>query len=229
MIALLSIAASAYLILFSDRVFTILEKYLAIFERRKTHGEPRAPSRYDLVLFGYQKGGHEFIKVFKQLDKNFVVIDYDPEMIDILEHQKINFLYGDATDVELLEEAGVEHAKLVVSTMTDFESSKFLLSYLERKNSNAVFIAQADNPRQASELYERGASYVILPHFIGSEQISAFVRRSGLHKKAFTKARAKHLKILERQLRTLEKTSEQDKKLGKAVVKGVAALTRAKT
>ncbi len=121
-----------------------------------------------MILFGYQKGGHEFVKVFKQLTTNFVVIDYDPEIIDILDQRKIRHIYGDATDVELLEEANVDKAKLIVSTLTEPEANLFLLNYLKRKHSDAVVIAEADNPKQAGKLYDEGASYVILPHFIGA-------------------------------------------------------------
>ena len=88
-----------------------------------------------MILFGYQKGGHEFVKVFKQLTKDFVVIDYDPEIIDILEERKIHHIYGDATDVELLEEANVAKAKLIVSTLTDPQANLFLLNFLKRKHS----------------------------------------------------------------------------------------------
>jgi len=226
-VALISIAASAYLMLFSDRIFMKLERYLNIFERSHTHGETRQPGNYELVLFGYQKGGHEFINVFKQMSKNFVVIDYDPEVIEVLENRKIHHLYGDATDVELLDEAGVAKAKLVVSTVTDFEVNSFLLNFLDRQKSNAVVITQADSPKQAAALYDLGASYVILPHFIGGEQVGAFVRKSGLSKSNFKKFREAHIRQLKRQHHIDEKDDEH-KKLGHAIVAQMAALSRSK-
>jgi Kef-type K+ transport system membrane component KefB/Trk K+ transport system NAD-binding subunit len=225
-VALLSIAASSYLIIFSDKIFSVLEKYLNIFERQHTQNEPIQPRGYELILFGYQKGGHEFVQLFKQMKQSYLVVDYDPEVIDVLENHKINHLYGDVTDVELLQEAEVAKAKLVVCTITDFDSSTFLLQYLERNNSQAVVIVEAENPKHATQLYEHGASYVILPHYIGSEQISAFLKKSGLQKATFKKERTKHLRALERQLRQLEQGTKQDKKLGHAIIAGVASLTK---
>ncbi len=227
-IALISIAASAYLMLFSDRIFAALEGYLNIFERKNTHGEARLPGNYELVLFGYQKGGHEFVNVFRQMSKNFVVIDYDPEVIEVLETRKIHHIYGDATDMELLEEAGVSKAKLIVSTVTDFEVNSFLINFLDRKNSNSVFIAQADNPKQAAALYDLGASYVILPHFIGGEKVGAFVKQSGLSKSNFKKIREQHIKQLKQQHHIGDKEAEH-KKLGHTIVASMAALTKSKT
>jgi Kef-type K+ transport system membrane component KefB/Trk K+ transport system NAD-binding subunit len=225
-IALLSIAASSYLILFSDHLFGRLERILRIFERSQTHSEPAAQRNYELVLFGYQKGGHEFVKAFRQLSKDFVVIDYDPDIIDILEQRKIHHMYGDATDVELLEEANVSKAKLVVSTITDFEANLSLLNFLTRKRSDAVFIVQADNPKQAARLYEEGASYVILPHFIGGEKVGAFVRKAGFRKSDFKKIREQHIRQLKRQ-HGIEQHKVRRKKIGQTVVHSLASLSKA--
>jgi len=125
------------------------------------------------------------------------VVDYDPEMIDAMEYKKINCLYGDVSDIELLEEAGVDNAKLIVSMLTDQALTEFLLRYTDKHNAEAVVICTGDTPKQAAALYKLGASYVMLPHYIGSEKISSFVRRSGISKKEFDKYRAKHLEHLQ--------------------------------
>lgn len=230
LMTLISIAASTYMITFSDRLFGIFEKYLDLFERKKAEGERLPVQRNELVLFGYQRGGHEFINLFKKLKQKYVVIDYDPEVIDTIERRKINYLYGDATDVELLEEAGVERAKLVVSTIPDFEINSFLLDWLEHKNPRAVVIMHTDDPLEAAKLYEAGASYVILPHYIGSEQVSTFIAKSGLSKEVFKKQRKKHLDYLEKHYGALEKLNQvQQKKFGRAIVAGMAGLRKAKT
>jgi len=196
-VALITIAVSTYLIIYSDKLFGLSEKFFAMFERRKTHFEQESEHSYDLVLFGYNRGGHEFINVFKSLKKRYVVIDYDPEIIDSLEHKKIDYLYGDAMDIELLEEAGLDKAKLVVSMITDHETNKFLVKLLEDINSKAVVILHGDTVEEAAELYELGASYVVIPHYIGSEKIGSFIKKNGLKKSEFKKYREKHLAYLE--------------------------------
>ncbi len=198
LVALLTIAVSTYLMMYSESLFTRFEKHLNMFERAKTQYEQtESRHKYELVLFGYQRGGHEFVKVFKSLKKRFVVVDYDPETIDQLERAQVDYLYGDATDAELLEEVGLEHSKLVVSTITDHMTNTLLVSLVERTNPNAVVIVHADTVEQAGELYELGASYVMMPHYIGSEKIGAFIRRSGIKKSEFRKFRDKHLAYLQ--------------------------------
>lgn len=204
MIALISIATSTYLISYAEKLFLLFEHYLSMFERRKTHFEQESRHHYDLVLFGYQRGGHEFLKVFQALKKRYIVIDYDPEVIDTLEHRKIAYLYGDATDIELLEEAGLDKARLVVSTITDHETNVFLVNLLEKINPKAVLICHSDTVAQAAELYERGASYVMMPHYIGSEKIGAFIKKSGLKKSDFKQYRDKHMAYLQAHYANLE-------------------------
>lgn len=229
-IALITIATSTYLVTYSEKIYTLFEKHLDMFERKKLEGETLPSEHNELVLFGYQRGGHEFINLFKKLKKKYVVIDYDPEVIDVIEQRKINYLYGDATDIELLEEAGVTHAKLVVSTIPDFQVTIFLLNYVHAKNPQAIAIVHADDPAEAAKFYAAGASYVILPHYIGSEKISEFIAKSGLAKSTFRKQRARHLQYLEKHYGALEKLNEvNERRLGRAIVKSMTALTKSKS
>ncbi len=200
--ALITFAISTYLIKYDDSLFTSLEPHLRLFERHVTktsdtrHGLQNNP----IVLFGYRKGGHEFLKVFESMGKKYVVVDYDPENIESLERRHINYVYGDATDPELLDEINLAKSKLVISTISDTETNHQLAHWLKTHNPGAVFVCSADRATQAAELYEEGASYVMLPHFIGSEKISSFIKRNGFNKTEFKRFREKHLLYLESHL-----------------------------
>ncbi len=196
-VALLTIAVSTYMILYSEQLYTFFERYLRLFERRKAKDEHERRKRYELVLFGYQRGGHEFLPVFRSLSKKFIVVDYDPSVIDFLEQRNIEYMYGDATDPDLLEELNLRHSRLVVSTITDLPTNLSLARWLEINNPSAVYIATADNAEQAAELYEMGAAYVVLPHYIGSERIGSFIKKSGLKKTEFKRFRESHLTYLQ--------------------------------
>ena len=205
LIALISIAASTYLIIYSDKLFLIFEEHLSMFERRKVqHRENERRARTDLILLGYLKGGHEFLRLFKSMKQRYVVVDYDPEVADQLERAGANYVYGDVTDIELLEEIGIERAKLVVSTVTEHEINIFIVKMMEAANPNCVVICHAENAVEAAELYELGASYVMVPHYIGSEKISQFIRHTGLNKNEFKKYRQKHLSYLQDHLVKLD-------------------------
>ncbi len=196
-VGLITIAVSSYIILYDEKIYLKVEKYLSIFERKKTKNEHKRRRDNEVLLFGYKKGGLEFIKVFKKLGKRFSVIDYDPEVIESLEKNNVHYLYGDMTDLELLDEAGISNVKLVVSVVTDFETNKFLIRTLDIMNPNCTLICHADGIAEAAELYEMGAGYVMLPHYIGSEKIGAFIKKNGFKKAEFRKFRDKHLAYLQ--------------------------------
>lgn len=225
-IAIITIAISAYLIIYSDKVFAQFERHLSLFERRKTKYEQEKRGDYELVLIGYQRGGHEFVKVFKQLKRKYVVIDYDPDVIDMLERKEVNYLYGDVTDIEMLEEAGVQRAKMVVSTITNHEATLFLLNFMGQHNPKAVLICHADTADQANELYDLGASYVMIPHYIGSEKISAFIKRYGLKKSEFKKFREKHLEYLQEHHRQTEHEHKHHRHIGHAILENIGISDR---
>lgn len=196
-VGLLTIAISSYIILYDEKLYLKFERYLTVFERKKTKSDRQKTGTTEILLFGYKKGGLEFIKVFKKLKKRFTVVDYDPDVVDSLEHANISYLYGDMTDIELLDEAGIGDVKMIVSVVTDFDTNKFLLRTVELMNPSCVIICHADGVTEAAELYELGASYVMLPHYIGSEKIGAFIQKNGFKKTEFKKFRNQHLAYLQ--------------------------------
>lgn len=198
LVAIITIAISTYLMQYDNELFRYFDKLkLHMFEKDVTFRESKRASSYPIILLGYHHGGHEFVHIFQQMKHRFLVVDYDPEIIDLMQHQKIDYLYGDVTDSELLDEAQIEKAKLIVSTISDHSTNIFLINLLEKVNPGAVFICHADNVHQATELYDLGASYVMIPHYIGSEKIGAYIKRVGLKKSEFKKFRDKHLVHLE--------------------------------
>lgn len=112
-------------------------------------------------------------------------------------------MYGDITDLELLEEINLAHAHLIVSTLSDYQINQFIAQWLEKANPKAVLICSADTIEQAAQLYEYGAAYVMLPHYIGTEKITSFIKKSGLKKMEFRRYREKHLAYLQTHLEAL--------------------------
>ena len=199
-VALITIGISTYLMQYDDAIYRRVEKYLKYFERKTVTEKKKAGQAYDSILIGYHKGGHEFLKTFRQMKLRYLVIDYDPEIIDHLETQGIRHAYGDATDDEFLLEANVARAKLVVSSIADVEVNRSVLRYLRRHNSKISFICHADTYEEAAELYDHGASYVSLSHYVGSKRISTFIKDHGMTHSDLRVHREHHLSTIGRKV-----------------------------
>lgn len=199
LVAFITIGVSSYLTKHADGIFRVFEKPLRHFERHSASEPKQRRTLYPVILVGYHKGGHEFLRAFREMKQRYLVVDYDPEIIDSLEEQGIRHAYGDATDEEFLDEINANHAQLIVSTMTDVTTNKLLLEYIRRHNQTMSFICHANSYKEAADLYELGASYVSLPHYIGSERVSSFIKRHGLDHEALANYRDKHLITIGRQ------------------------------
>lgn len=178
---------------FDNEIYSKIQKNLAFFERANAQEKNKNAKSYPLVLVGYSNGGHQYLRTFRSLKKRFVVIDYDPDVIDDLQRADIDYLYGDVTDPELLSEINIESVRLIVNTIGDHEVNKAMVRYIRRRNDRSVIVCYSTNYSEASELYKMGVSYVMLPHFIGSERLSSFISTHGISLGAFNNYREKHM------------------------------------
>lgn len=150
----------------------------------------------EAFLFGCHRVGSDFLSVIKKQHRPFVVVDVDPQVIEDMRQRRIQAIFGDLENRELLEQLSIEKAKLIVSTVPDLSLQIHLLRYLKRKRAKSIVILVAHEVQDALELYRMGASYVILPHFLGGNYASQLVTHHGYNADLFEVERAKHLKHL---------------------------------
>lgn len=196
LIGLITIGGSSYLILYSEKLYDLLSPYLNFFERSHLKKEHATSKIYDIILFGYNRVGYDFLHSFKKLGKKFLVVDYDPEVIAKLSKEKIDCRYGDADDVEFLNQLNLKEIKMAVSTIPDFETNSLLLKTIKRVNKKAIILVVSHQIEEAKNLYALGASYVIMPHFLGGRYASLMISKHGLNMSKFLDEGRKHVQHL---------------------------------
>jgi Kef-type K+ transport system membrane component KefB/Trk K+ transport system NAD-binding subunit len=195
-VGLITIAGSTYLILYSDKIYPYLSKYLSIFERKKLKEKQKDIKKYDTILFGYNRVGHDILKSFKKLKKKFLVVDYNPKIISDLLKEKVECKYGDVEDSEFLRGLNLKEIKMVVSTIPEFETNLLLTNRIRQISKKAIIIVVSHNIEEANVLYDKGATYVIMPHFLGGDYASRMINEYGLNLNKFLKERKAHIKYL---------------------------------
>lgn len=216
MVALITFATSSYQIIYSDKLYKIFEKYLSFLEKARAAPNVMHEEKYDAIIFGYKKGGSEFARSFTKMNIKYLVIDHDPDAIDEMSRHGYDYMYGDATSFDLLEEIDFSKVKSVISTITDQGATEFLVSSVSKINPRILIICSADSATVAAGLYEMGATYVMMPHTIGTEKISNFIARHGLKKSEFKAYRDKHLTYIMNSKENQPK--EVPRKMGQAVI-----------
>lgn len=204
MVGLITIFGSTYFILYSDTIYNRLAPYLKIFERKRVRERKMRRTEYKVFLFGGNRIGFNFIAHFgagRAKDrKGFVVVDHDPEIIASLGRKSIQAIYGDAGDLDLLEELGVSKAELVISTIPNLDTNLLILNAARRETAAIPVIVLAHSIANAMVLYEAGASYVILPHFLGGEHAASLTREFTKDLKALARIRKEHIAHLKKRV-----------------------------
>ncbi len=198
-IGLITIAGSTYMIIYANKIYPHISKYLKIFERKGSKVDEHKYHEhdiYDIILFGYNRIGFDLLESFKKIKKKFLVVDYNPETIRCLAKEETDCRYGDASDSELLNELNLSKAKMVYSTIPDFETNLLLINKIKESNKKAIIIVVSHQIDEAMELYDKGATYVIMPHFLGGHYASTLIEKYGLNLNKFLKEKVVHIEHL---------------------------------
>ncbi len=203
-VGLITIAGSTYMMLYSNQIYAHISKYLKIFERRgkkvDEHKYHEAED-YDIILFGYNRIGYDLLKYLKKTKNKFLVVDYDPETILCLAKEGIDCRYGDGSDSEFLNELNFSKVKMVISTIPDFDTNLLLINRIKEHNDKAIIIAVSTDIDKSMELYNNGATYVIMPHFLGGQHTTTLIENYGFDFDRFLEEKVAHIENLKKRKR----------------------------
>lgn len=203
-VGLITIAGSTYMMLYSNQIYAHISKYLKIFERRgkkvDEHKYHEAED-YDIILFGYNRIGYDLLKYLKKTKNKFLVVDYDPETILCLAKEGIDCRYGDGSDSEFLNELNFSKVKMVISTIPDFDTNLLLINRVKEHNDKAIIIAVSTDIDKSMELYNNGATYVIMPHFLGGQHTTTLIENYGFDFDRFLEEKVAHIENLKKRKR----------------------------
>jgi len=196
MVGLITIAGSTYMISYSNQIYQKISKYLNVFERKKVKEKLKIEKEYDVILFGQNRIGFNILTALKKIKKSYLVVDYDPEVVSALSKYGVPNIFGDAYDIDFLEELPLGKAKIVISTIPDFEINELLVKTIKRLNKDAIVLVHSHQMDGASQLYEAGADYVLTPHFLGGEYVARMIGDFETNKTSYKKEKEKHMRML---------------------------------
>lgn len=195
-LSFISISLSTYLTIYVEKMYPYFVSIISVFEKKKVRPDAVQNITYDVILFGCNRSGYDFIKIFKYFGRKFLAVDFDPDIIKLLSSRGISCVYGDAEDGEFLDDINVSSAKIVVSTIPEYETNSFLVTKVRSENKDSIVFVISYNIDEAIKLYDKGATYVILPHFIGGEFAAKLTTEAGFSIEKLRHKREEHLKYL---------------------------------
>src|SRR3989338_2535878 len=196
----ITITLSTYMIIYSKKFYNKMSSILTIFERKDAIQKRDIKKKYDAILFGYNRIGFGILQSLKKIKHDYVVVDFNPDIISNLNKLRIPAIYGDAYDTELLEELPLSNTKLIISTIPDFETNMILIENVRLINKKAIIITRAHSVKDALDFYKKGASYVLTPHFLGGEYISKLILHEKTNTEGYELEKEKHIKSLKKMI-----------------------------
>ncbi|MFZ5450165.1 MAG: cation:proton antiporter [Thermodesulfobacteriota bacterium] len=179
--------ASTYTIKYNQRIQGVLSKILGYIGFRDLHNETaesEAAPR-DIAILGFFRVASAFIQEIEdaalEIKDRMVVVDFSPTVFSRLPLHGVKVVYGDISNTETLHHAGIDEAKIVLSTIPDEilvgTKNLRLIDQIKKIAPQAKMIVTAESPSRAIALYQAGADYVYLPNRLAAQHLLQVVGR----------------------------------------------------
>ncbi len=179
---LLAVVGS-YAIGSSDRVFLAVNPWLKRLGLRDrpnpaaTEGSTVNPG--DIYLLGFSWSASSLLEEISRTDPallaRLVIIDFNPEVHRKLGQRKVRAIWGDISQRDTLEQAGVARAKLVLCTLSNTvlrgTNNLRLVRQVRSLNADACVVAHAELLSDVARLKEAGATYVCTPRLLEANEL----------------------------------------------------------
>ncbi|SCX08250.1 trk system potassium uptake protein TrkA [Lachnospiraceae bacterium YSD2013] len=153
-----------------------------------------------IVLVGCGNVGADIAKSLSREGHNITVIDVNERLVkDLSDELDLMGYAGNGTTIEVLEDAGVKNADLLIAA-TDSDERNLLCCFIAKKAGTAYTIARVRNPEYKKEIEfikeDLGLSLVVNPELAAAEEIARLLKfPTALEIDTFAKGRVELLKF----------------------------------
>ncbi|MBS3902995.1 MAG: cation:proton antiporter [Anaplasmataceae bacterium] len=181
LVGIATITVSSYIIMKGDYLYTKLSPYLNWLElpHPRLEEQPKTISKKPIILIGAHRTGQSVLHYLSK--KEVRVIDFDPEAIQDLKHRGYDYVFGDAADEEIFEQAKIAEAEVVIATTPGFEDNIALIETIGKvnksKHKKIKTIVRAKSEEERDALYRAGATYVLWPHFTAGQYLGKAIHK----------------------------------------------------
>ncbi len=130
-----------------------------------------------IIIVGFGLNGRNLATLLKEIGVPFVVVELNGALVREAQKMGIPVVYGDAVQPEVLEAAGIEHARAVVFAMSDPISTRYAVQTARHLNPTVYIVARTRYVSEIEPLYSAGATDVIPEEFETFIEIAGRVMR----------------------------------------------------
>ena len=146
-------------------------------ERQLGATPPESAWRNHVVIAGFGLNGRNVARVLRAVRIPHLVVDQAPDKIAASGAQGSATLLGNAAQPEILERAGLAHARALVVALSDPVSTRHVSRLARQLNPGVHIVVRTRYVHEVDALYEVGANVVIPEEFETSIEIFTAVLR----------------------------------------------------
>ncbi len=170
LVGVITIALSTYMILYSHKLYALLEPVLGIFERNVAFREIAAETPNlgyespDVIVFGLGRFGGRLAQGLSDEGVKVLGVDFDPQAVQQFKSNGFAVRFGDGIEAALLESLPLRDTSWVVSTIPDITSNKLLLQELHEFGFKGEIAMVAREDSIGMTLKNMGVHNVLYPN-----------------------------------------------------------------
>jgi len=177
---------------------SIIEGTFGEVFRRQGMGKKLSKITNHFIICGLGAVGEDVIQEFMRVDEPFVLIEKQKEVLEtfVVECPDILYIPGDATNDEVLKNAGIERAKGIIAALGSDADNLYICLTARSLNSNLRIISRVVETASIDKLKKAGADYVFSPEKIGGIHLASAALRPTVMSFLDTIMRGQHLNLL---------------------------------
>jgi len=129
------------------------------------------------IICGYGRIGRVLCKNLQRKPLDLVVIEYNRELIPVMDEDKVLYVCGDVSDEANLIKAGIKRAKGLVAVLATDADNVFLVLTARQLNPDIHIVARACHVESKSKLRAAGANNVESPYEMGGVSMARRIIR----------------------------------------------------
>jgi voltage-gated potassium channel len=136
--------------------------------------------RDHVIVCGFGRNGYKAYDELRHSGAKAVVIEQNQQLLAAAAeagHRQIPAVFGDATSETALRQAGIEHARALITALPKDADNVFVALTARELNPHITIIARASARSSVSKLISAGANSVVLPDEIGGSHMANLIIR----------------------------------------------------
>ena len=124
-----------------------------------------------VVICGYGRVGGVVGQMLTMMNIPFIAIDYNFQTVEKARKQGINIIYGDPTDIEILDYAEVDNASILISAVPEKFAQETIILNARKLNPKIFIICRVHQKIDSNHLKNFGVDLIVRPEFEASLSI----------------------------------------------------------